>query len=57
MPVSCLPAPLFSSKKLSPPEARNEFTVTEYTVAGAIGVPLSQIPVIREPTGLLSSKV
>ena len=45
-------APLFSSRKSSPPEARNEFTVTEYVVAEPIGVPLSHIPVTvpRVPT-------
>ena len=39
------------ARKLSPPEARNEFTVTEYAVAAPICSPSSHIPVIRSPSG------
>jgi hypothetical protein len=38
--------------KLSPPAARNEFTVTRYVAAGSMATPFSVIDVIRCPTGL-----
>ena len=53
--MSCLPVPLAKAQKLSPPVARNEFTVTEYVAAESIGVPLSHMPVIREPAGFAGS--
>ncbi len=53
--MSRLPVPEVKPRKLSPPLARNELTVTEYAVAVPIALPLSHMLVTRSPSGRVGS--